>query len=202
MSAFSHTEQEPMLLSASKADLDKATDLYDVFDVLTTEYASFINYDIFQYIIDKYRISERQELKYPEHLNSFVTKLKISEFVKINPLLKKFTSASKKLILKVHIKSTSRLAKITNLKVAIATILGLGSATLQLLDVNDGCVVVTFLIPTPVAELIFYMGACTLLTEHQKEQFRALSILWLECNNHTFYFSEDLQVFTHPVTKT
>lgn len=191
ISAFNHTEQNRMLLSAHKAELEKAVDLNDVFSVLVTEYASFLNYDVFECILEKYQdIRAGQEvLNYPEYLNAYVMKHKISEFIRINPLLKDFNSASKEFVLKMDILSTSRLAKVINLKNTIAKILGVNSASLQILDIKEGCVLVTFLIPTPVAQLVF--NECTLLSSEQEKQFQASHVLWLECNGCRFDFASN-----------
>lgn len=181
MSATDHAEQGPSLLSAHKDELRKATDLNDIFDFLVTEFASFLNYDIFQFMIDTYRIDHGQEeLKYPKYLNAYLQKHRVSEFLEINPLLKKHTAASTELILKIDIESTSRLAKLTKLKTAIAKILDLKSASLRLLDIKDGCIVVTFLLPTPVAEFLF--NKHTVLTKQQEKQIQILPILRMECN--------------------
>lgn len=66
-SAFNHggTEQKRMLLSTHEAELEKAVDLYDVFNLISKVYASFLNYDVFQFIVDAYQIDHGQEeLKY------------------------------------------------------------------------------------------------------------------------------------------
>lgn len=191
VSAFDHTQQKRMLLSAHEVELNKAVDLFDVFNILTREYASFLNYDIFQYILDKYQINHGQEeLKYPEHLDAYVTKHKISEFIKINPLLKKFTATSEELVLKIDIESTSRLAKLTRLKPAIAKIVGLTTAALQLVDITDGCLVVTFLIPTPLAQLIF--NEHIILTSEQIKHFQDLQVSWIKCNGCTLNLSAEI----------
>lgn len=61
--------------------------------------------------------------------------------------------------------------------------------TLRLLDIKDGCVVVTFLIPLPVAE--FFFNKHTGLGKQQEKQFQALAVLWLECNDCIFHFADD-----------
>lgn len=188
MPAISQAEQELSLLSAHKAELKSAATLNDIFDLLVTEYASFFDYDIFQFIVETYHIDHgEEELKYPEQLKAYLYKHKLSEFIEINPLLKKYTAASTEFILKIDIDSTSKMSKISDLKTAIAGILGLNSATLQLIKIQDGCVVVTFLIPTPVAELIF--NKQTVLTVKQEGQLQAMEVLWLKCNECTFNFA-------------
>lgn len=125
MHAFSHTHQLT-LLSAHKAELEKAVDLKTIFNLLAAEYASFFDYEIFQLILVKYQKkyhidTEREELKYPEYLKAYLTRHKVSEFVEINPLSKKNTATSKKLVVKIEIESTSTLmAKIKKLKTFVA----------------------------------------------------------------------------------
>lgn len=190
VSAFNHTEQKTSLLSAHEAELVKAVDLNDIFDLLVKEYASFLNYEVFQFILDKYRNlihCGQDEFKYPEHLEAYINKHKISEFIEINPLLEKFTVTLKQLILKFDIATTAKLAKLKKLKTAVAKMLGLRSAALRLLDIEEGCVVATFLIPSPVAELVFNQH--TTFSREQVEEFRALLVLWLKCNDCSFYFS-------------
>lgn len=179
MPAINHAEQELALLSAHKAELKKATSLNDIFDLLTTEYASFLNYDIFQFIVDTNQIDHGQEeLKYPEQLKAYLEKCTVSDFNDINP-----PQESKELVLKFNIKLSTKLNKFTDLKPAIAEILGINPTTLQLRDIKDGCVVVTFLILTPVADIVF--NKHRVLTKEQEEQFQALSVLWLTCNGYT-----------------
>ena len=82
----------------------------------------------------------------------------------------------------------SRLTSVIDLQLAIGVILDIKFATLQLLDISEGCVVVTFLIPTHIAEIVF--NKLTIFTEKQAQMFQAESILTLECNGHTFSFVE------------
>ena len=187
-SAFNHdtTEQRLMLMSAHKAELWKAVDLYDVFDLVSTVYASFLNYGIFQLIVNIYQIDHGQEeLKYPQHLRTYINKHNLSE---CPPGFREVTGGSSKLILKIDIEETSGLSKIVDIQSAIASILGMNFETLQLLNISDGCVVATFLIPTHIADIVF--NKLTVFTEKQVQMFQAELILTLECNDHTFNFVE------------
>ena len=189
VSAFNHSKQNRILLSAHITDLKKADSLNAIFDILVTEYASFLNYKIFEHIAKTYQLNNGQdEFKYPEHLETYIKKHKISEFIKINPLIEKLTSNSTEMILKFDIESTCRLAKLKKLKSSVAKILGLSPSAIQLYDIKDGCVVATFLIPTPVAELVF--NADTVLTEEQEKELQALQVLWLKCNGFAFVGKE------------
>lgn len=105
------TTHELLLMSDKRPELYKAKDIHEIFDFLSTECCSFLNYEIFQNIVENYEISDNHEkLEYPKHLKDYMDKHKISEFVKINPLLKtrKYT---KELTLKLDVESSCRLAK-------------------------------------------------------------------------------------------
>ncbi len=184
------------LLSDMKDELDKADTINDIFIFLTTECASFMNYDVFQNLMKKYNISEdREELKYPEHLRDYVNKHKISE----TKLLPKYTHNSKrvKLILKYNIEYTCRLAKVFDLREAIAEIMNMKPTALHIVDVKKGCIVVTFLIPASVANTIFTPD--TAFNPQQEDELRAASVLWLQCNGYTFHFqSQKDEVYSEP----
>ena len=189
VSTRSYQGQKLTLLSDKKDELEEAKTITDIFIFLTTEWASFLNYDIFQDIIKNYNISEDQErLKYPEHLKAYIEKHKISEFVKINPLLKQMTG-SKELVLKCDIENTCRLAKLVELKKVVAEILDINPSTLHIVDIKDGCIVVTFLLPASVANAIFTPD--TVFTPQQKDELRAASVLWLECNGYTLNIKDE-----------
>ena len=190
VTAFAHEKQQRMLLSTHEAELESAASVDKIIRLLVKEYASFLNCEIFQFIVDTYHIDQGQdELKYPELLEAYLNRHRVSEFIKINPQLKSIASSSKELVmLKVDMESTSRLARINDLKTSIAKILQLESVTLQLLGISEGCVVVTFQIPAPIAECIF--NEHTIFTEEQLKQFQSLSVVWLECGSCSFSFAD------------
>jgi len=196
VSAFNHTAQDHLLLSTHEDELKRAIDFNDVFDLLNKEYASFLNYEIFKYILDTYHLDDgREEFKYPEYLKAYVEKHKVCEFVIVNPQLQKLSEASKPLTIKLDIDSTSKLSKLSkllDLKSEIANILDLKPVALQLVDIKDGCLILTFLIPAPVADHIF--NKLTIFSKKRTQQFQALKVLWLECNGCKidFFTARDL----------
>ena len=186
MPATSIPEQELSLLSGQRAELEKAVSINGIFNILITKYASFLDYDIFQFIVDTYQIdSGQEELKYSENLEAYLEKHKVSEFVAINPSLKKYIDSTE-LTIKVDVDLTFRMAGIKNLKIVIAKILKIKPAALRLLDIKDGCILVTLLIPVPVADSIF--NKHTFLSRQQTKKFEELPVLWLECNGCRFDF--------------
>ena len=190
LSAFSenYDGQQLALMTDNKEELEKCRTINCIFNCLTMKCASFLNCDIFQKIQENYEVGEEQEkLKYRDHLKAYVEKHKISEFMKINPLLKP-KNGSKELTLKYNVKNTCRLARIVDLKFFIAKILKIHPSTLQIIDIEDGCVIVTFLVPGFVADTIFTPD--TVFTQQQEDEFQAASILWLRCNNCSFNFEK------------
>ena len=112
-----------------------------------------MDYDIFQILVDKYKIAdEQEELKYPEYLKAYINKHNISEFIEINPQLKELLDSSEILNLKFDIQLlTSKLSRIKKLKSTVAEILGVKSRVLRLIDIEEGLVDAKFHIPAPIA---------------------------------------------------
>lgn len=157
-SAFSHSKQEQTFFSVQNLNkLSEAKTIHDAIELLAREYASFLNYDIFQFIIKEFGLDDGQEdFHYPQYLKDFIERHKISEFFGFNPLLKKMTSETSKteLVLKLDIEATSKLAKLIDIQRVIANFLKIPPAALRLVDISEGCVQVTYEIPTHVAELV------------------------------------------------
>ena len=188
----SHEGQMLTLLSEKKSKLKETKTFTETFDFLSTECASFLNYGIFQHIVEKYNIKEdKEELKYNDHLKAYIEKHKISEFVKINHLLLTLLQnkiGSTELVLKYDIKTAERLARVTELQKFIARILNLMPSAVEIIDIDKGCVVVTFFIPAPVASAIFTSN--TVFTSRERRELQAASVLWLQCNGHTIHFEK------------
>ena len=180
--ASDEDENQGRLLSGVQEKLEKADTIYNVFNLLRKECASFLNYDIYESIQNKFCTEvECEDFKYPERLKAYIEQHSIKEFLDVNPQLEKFTKASKKLTLKIDIEVTSKVAKVVNLKSSVAALLGLRPTALRLLGIEEGCVIVTFLIPAFVADAIF--GAGKIVSTKLKEELRNLPVLWMNCGN-------------------
>lgn len=186
-------DKRDMLLSEVRTKLQKAGTINEIFDLIGEEGTSYLNYDIFKFILDKYcHDVEDDDLKYPEYLKEYIEQHNVKEFFEINPQLEKDTAGYKKLQLKFDIEQTSKMVKLVNLKPAIAKILGLMPSALRLVDVEEGCVVATFLIPTFVADDIF--PADKKMATHEADALRALSVLWVKCENYREVIDNHLQL--------
>ena len=76
--------------------------------------------------------------------------------------------------------------KLLDLQDRISDILDVLPGALRLVSVEEGCVVVTFLIPTKLAQIIFTSEKE--FTVDEEQEFQALSVVWLECNRRKFVF--------------
>ncbi len=192
LSAFSQSSvgQQLALFYDKETELKQCNTIAEIFIFLSAKCVSFLDYEIFQDILNYYKIDKDQErLKYSEHFESYIKKHKVSEFATVNPLLTKYAKGSQKLVLKYDVEQTCRLAKIKKLQKFIAKILDLNPSALQIIDIKEGCVVLTFLIPASVADAIFTPD--TVFTPQQEDELRAKSVLRLMCNGYTFDFGRE-----------
>ena len=174
--------EEFLLFSGIKDKLMKAVTIANIFEVLH-KYGSFINYDVFQCILDHHNILpaddyEANILNYSEHLKSYLDNHTLSEFIELNPRLKKFDDPSKKLILKFDITLPTSVTKVVDLKKRIAKICKLQLSALRLVSIEKGCVLVMFLIPPFVPDL----------TSEQIQEMKTLPVLSLKCGDQIFHF--------------
>ena len=183
------TRLSNLLPAKIKNKLQDTDTLNKVFDLVGDECASFFHYDIFQRIQNEFceasDCESNPKLKYSEHFKAFVNLHKISEFFDTNPQLKMIHTGSEELILKIaDIQMSDKLVKVVDLQHAIANILKVKPSELQLINIEDGCILVTFYISAAVAETIPTLSA------EQKEGFQELSIISLKCGNYELVLSK------------
>ena len=191
-------DQDNHLCKSMKEKLKQATTINEIFDLIDETCASFFHYEIFDSIKNEYCTTqldhEKSKLNYVDHFKKYVELIKISEFFYINPKLKEKYSDSEtiEITFKVgKINMSSKISAALDLRDAIATNLKIMPTTLKLVSIEEGCLIVTFLIPTVVAEIIFAND--NKLNSEQIERFQSLSIFWLKCGNFTQKFLPDHQ---------
>ena len=187
LSAFHNNQRKPVLLSELEEDLERTKDIDEIFEVLSKKYASFLNFGIFESMVKDFGI--KRNMNYAAILQDYVKKHNVSEFVKINPLLKQFADEAEKLTLKLDVDATCSLARIVDLKKNVAKILGLRKSALRIVDIKEGCVEVTLLIPAPIAGVIFNKDKS--FTKEETKEFQDLSIMWLKYNGRIFQFRDN-----------
>ena len=177
-----------LLSGAKRAKLEEANSISKIFRFLKRECTSFLNYDIFECLIEHFQLDRDQEyLKYPDKLKKYVQKQRISEFIEIKPALSKYTDDMMKLTLVLDIDSMCRLDKLLDVAKAVAKILGVLPSTLLIYDIRESCVEVTFLIQKSIAESIFSNNE--IFSGDQEDKFRQLLVKKLACNGHAFKFT-------------
>ena len=70
--AFKGPGEEKMLCDL-RAEIENAESVYKIFNLLNTKYASFLDYEIFQSILNRYGENEtHEELNYPAYLKAYM----------------------------------------------------------------------------------------------------------------------------------
>lgn len=184
--------QNLTLLSAKKEKFEKAVDAIDIFIILE-ECTSFMNYHIYEHLISKFQIAneELRILSYPQRLWAYVEKHKISEYIQMHPSLKQYSDDTKDLVLVLDIETTCRLSKLLDLREVVAKVMDLDPSSLLLHDIKEHCVIVTFRIPTSVADVIFTGRPSKVFSQEQRGTFRNLLVQQLQCNGYEFDFTLD-----------
>lgn len=143
-STSTEDERKLQLLSDMKTELQKAELVVDVIISLSTQYASFLDYDIFERILKRFAPNKAHEdLNYPNDLKIYIEMHKVEEFVKLypklnNPKLQKIHSTSKLIDIKINIKPTATLSTLKEITSIVANILGLRPSALRLHGIKKG----------------------------------------------------------------
>ena len=186
-------DQNLMLLSAKKDDIKEAADVYEIFMTLD-DFTSFLDYYIFEKIVIQFEIDSGQEhLKYPEKLQKYIKKHTISEFIEVHPVLNNYTDGTKKLVLILDVRLTSKFSKLVDVGHSVAQLMNLDQSALLIHNVGERCVIVTFLIPSFAADAIFAGQQMCIFSADQEEKFRNLSVQELHCNGYHFDFASEVR---------
>lgn len=186
-------DERNKLLFGLKNEIQKAVTVDEVLLSLSG-YISFLDYKIYLSIARRYNIDvEKEKCDYIKHLDEYVNKHRLSDLVAVIPTLCKYTDqfsdVTKTLVFKFNIKMSCKFSELVELKSAAAKLLGCHPSALRLISIDGGSVLVTFLTSAFVAERI--ISNVKKLTQHEMEQFRALSIVWLEYEGNMFDFSRN-----------
>lgn len=175
--------------------LKEAKDIYELCLITSQHLASFINCEIFKCTLMKFGGEKGKKAweVYSSHLNNYVEKHKVSEFTRVSTgALIHCIDHMDKLVMKINIKSYTRLKEVCNIQARFADIMGINHSNLLLLDIKEGCVLLIFLISAPVAEAIFAIDKA--LTVEQTKELQELSIKWLLYHDHIMM----IEVITSP----
>jgi hypothetical protein len=187
-------DEHHKLLYGIKNELCKAVSIEKIF-LLLRDYLSFLDYQTYLDIAVKYKIEiKEEESEYLKHLNEYAKRHTISDLVDVLPKLHKctdkFTEASKTIVFKLNVKLSCKFAKVVDLKSALAKLLGFHPSAMRFISIEKGSILISFVVPFFAAEYIFYMDKK--FSQQEKEQFQALSIVWLDYDNRKFNFATNM----------
>ena len=161
------------------SDLEQANSLDDIFRLLRKRDKTsfhFLNYHIYESLQKNFLPEEENEaFNYPDLLKAYANKHRLSEFLEINPKLEEINTSGNILHIKFDIQASDKLGKVLELQESLAAVLEVRPSELQILNIEQGCVMVTFLIPAHVAKVAFQH-----VTEFTPEQLLKLSVKWIK----------------------
>ena len=184
------------LYSIVGLDAFKEIDNADDFILELRRFTSFLDCTLFEEIIRKFKIDKSQEeLKYPEKLKHYITKHTVSEFIRIHPELNEYTGHTKKLEIILDIKQITTLSVVVDYGQVLSSVMKIDMNQLLIHTIEKGCVTVTFLIPTLVAERMFSGQKECIFSQEQIEEFQKVSVVMLKCNGYEFDLTSPLGKF-------
>ena len=162
------------------SDLEGANSLDDIFGLLWKRNQTsfnFLNYRIYESLRDTFIPEERDKaFNLPDYLKDYANKHRLSEFLEINPKLKEIINTSNNILqIKFNTQESDKLINVLELQQSLAPLLEVKPSALQILNIEQGCVIVTFLIPPRVAEVAFQH-----VREFTPEQLSRLSVKWIK----------------------
>ena len=138
-------------------ELAKATSMVDILIVLCGQHVSFFNYEILEKIVNKFGSSKDKEnlqaylAEFQEYCKHNVFEIPYSKFKKSKDSQKDVCNFA----LKYTEEKPITVGQLKTVCRNIAKILKLDPWTLQLLSIEDGCIVLNIIIPQAVAKNIF-----------------------------------------------
>ena len=176
--------QNPSLLDERREEITRAKSISEIFNILSP-YWNYLNNEILEYIIKLYGTSnDVEEMKrYDEKLKNFCQRrlfeLRLPESSSntdnaISPRQKKFN-------VKLNVRKDITGKELFQIKNRIAQILHVKLATLMIVGVDTGCVLLTFLIPKFVSQEIFPLSY-----EQTSALSKDASVIWLECGDYVY----------------
>lgn len=155
-----------------------ALDSFDEVFIILTDYWSFLDCDLLENIVENYGCDTDQEKigKYQEELNLFC-KRRISE-VPNKSLVLSNDQTRERMIVKLNI-NDPRLAIIKDLKIKICKILSIEPWSLQIMEIKEGCILLTFLVSFHISKHLFSKS----LMKVQCEDLKDLSVLTIAYSN-------------------
>ena len=185
----SEDEKDLVLLCGVRERLEQAVTVNSVINALSVDHASFVNCDIFKCIVEEFGLERDRELlrRYMEHLQDYMDRHKLTEYMWLNPSFGRVADASGKLVVRLDVAPTMRISQLLEVRTCLAGVVGLWGTAFRLYDVEEGSIIVTFLVPTLIAERVFSNAS---FTPQQAQEFRDLSVMSIQYCDMVYDFTE------------
>ena len=169
------------LLDEHREEINGAETVSKIFNILCP-YWNYLNYELLEYIIKLYGTSDDAErlASYCENLQKFF-KPRLFEVLMPESGTGTGDSKRKKIAVKLDVCKRSTYKELRQIKGSITRILHVNVATLIIVNVEDGCVQLTFLIAKFIAEEIFPLSH-----EQESALSRDASVIRLKCGDYVF----------------
>ena len=157
--------------------LENITDVEEVKDLIQ-DYSTFFDFRPVEYMIENVGLeNDRQQLeKYKEDFECYIKRRMFECPCKVGP-----SNAPNSTELCVKLESYyDKLVELKQFQCCLSLILKVSIHTLRLSSVKDGCIQLTFLIPSFIQEAIFPLSA------EQEKVMKELGIIELWCGNYHF----------------
>ena len=169
--------KDDVMIFEQDDEVDKAKDMFEVFKAIRP-HCSYFNYDLLELLVEVHGSPEDRE-KMKEYLQSF------SDYCKAMPCVEEVCgngdSESKRIKLKFKINLDRQHLKIDTLrriKCNIARRIKIPPRSLYLCRVDEGCVLLEFLIPMFLFERIFQLN-----DELKAALYKEEKVIVIECDN-------------------
>ena len=177
-------ERNKSLLNEHREEIKMATSISEIFNILSA-YWNYLNYEILEITIELYGTSDDEQRleRYNEHLQIFCERRIFELSLPENSCSSSNTLSSKqeKVAVKLNVCEDSKCNELLRIRSRIAKILRVKLATLIIDGVDAGCVQLTLLIPTFVAQEIFPLS-----NEQMTVLHKDASVIRLECGDYVF----------------
>ena len=177
-------ERNKSLLNEHREEIKMAKSTSEIFNILSA-YWNYLNYEILEDTIELYgTCDDKKELeKYDEHLQRFckrrIFELSLPESSSSSG--NTLSSKQKKLIVKLNVCEDITCNELLRIRSRIAKILHVKLTTLIIDGVDAGCVQLTLLVPTFVAQEVFPLS-----NEQMSAIHKDASVIRLECGDYVF----------------
>ena len=174
-------EQDRSLLDEHREEIKRAKTISEIFHILCP-YWNYLNYELLEYIIELHGTNDDTErlTSYCEKLHKFCER-RIFEAPMPESATGTGDSKQKKFVVKLNVREGIKCKELRRIKGRIAKILHVNVAALIIVNVDSGCVQLTFLIPKFIAQEIFPLSH-----EQASALSRDASVIRLECGDYMF----------------